>query len=79
MFRILVNPENPESELYEIEEAAIMLQCTDVDDGEENIFEEALNLAHTFRVAGLTPLYFINPEEHILYVTSEEKITRQYY
>jgi hypothetical protein len=79
MYRILHNSENPEASFYEIEEELIIFNCTEHEDEEtnKNIFEEALNIAHSFRVAGLNPIYFMEPETNTLYVTSEEKLARQ--
>ena len=39
-----------------------------------NNFEQALQYAEEYRTAGLTPLFFIDEEETMIYVTTEEKI-----
>jgi hypothetical protein len=78
MYRILHNVTDPDSDLYEIEEAAVIFQSVEAELEEANIFKEALEHAHEFRCAGLNPIYFLDYEKLILYVTSEERITRQY-
>ena len=43
-----------------------------------NCFEQALTHADEYRTAGLTPLFFIDEEETMIYVTTEEKINGKY-
>lgn len=43
-----------------------------------NCFEQAMGLAEEYRAAGLTPLFFINEEETMIHVTTEEKYYGKY-
>ena len=44
-----------------------------------NCFETALSYASEYRAAGLTPLFFIDEEETMIYVTTEEKINGKHH
>lgn len=46
--------------------------------GPGNNFETALAIAQEYRAAGLTPLFFLNEEENMIHVTTEEKIYGKY-
>lgn len=46
--------------------------------GPGNNFEVALSIAEQYRSAGLTPLFFLNEEENMIHVTTEEKIYGKY-
>lgn len=41
-------------------------------------FDKALSIAEEYRTAGLTPLFFIDENETMIYVTTEEKINGKY-
>lgn len=43
-----------------------------------NCFEVALTYAEEYKAAGLTPLFFLDEEETMIYVTTEEKIDGKY-
>ena len=43
-----------------------------------NCFEEALNIAEKYKAAGLTPLFFVDEEETMIRVTTEEKYYGKY-
>ena len=49
------------------------------DDGFENNFRNILAQGFTFRSAGLTPVYLCSQDMKNLYVTSVEKINKQYH
>lgn len=46
--------------------------------GPGNNFEKALSIADEYRAAGLTPLFFLNEEESLIHVTTEEKYNGKY-
>jgi hypothetical protein len=46
--------------------------------GPGNNFQTALSIADEYRAAGLTPLFFMNEEETMIYVTTEEKYYGKY-
>ena len=46
--------------------------------GPGNNFEVALSIAEQYRSAGLTPLFFLNEEENMIHVTTEQKINEKY-
>ena len=39
-----------------------------------NCYQRALELGEAFRVAGLTPLFFLDDKDNMIRVTTEEKI-----
>lgn len=43
-----------------------------------NCFEQALAYAEEYRTAGLSPLFFMNEDETMIYVTTEEKMNGKY-
>lgn len=46
--------------------------------GPGNNFDKALSIAEEYRTAGLTPLFFMDENETMIYVTTEEKINGKY-
>jgi hypothetical protein len=46
--------------------------------GPGNNFETALAIAEEYRAAGLKPLFFLNEEENMIHVTTEEKYYGKY-
>lgn len=46
--------------------------------GPGNNFETVLSIADSYRAAGLTPLFFLNEEENMIHVTTEEKYYGKY-
>jgi hypothetical protein len=47
--------------------------------GPNSSFKKALEIADQYRTAGLTPLFFINEEETMIHVTTEEKYYGKYH
>ena len=43
-----------------------------------NNFEKALEIAEEYRIAGLTPMFFIDEDETMIFVTTEEKYYGKY-
>jgi hypothetical protein len=44
--------------------------------GPDNSFLTALDLAEQYRSAGLTPIYFLDDENHMVIISYEEKFDR---
>jgi hypothetical protein len=42
--------------------------------GPDSNFHIALKWGNDYREAGMTPVYYTNDDEHIVYVTTEEKM-----
>ena len=46
--------------------------------GKDNNFDVALSIGEEFKAAGLTPLYYLDYEESLIRVTTEERRSKQY-
>lgn len=62
-----------------IPEEMIVLCASQFGPEEENNFKVCLDIGNTFKKAGLTPIYMCKDDFVDIYVTSKEKLTRDYH
>lgn len=69
----------PTIENLQIVPEEIVQYCADYLKGEENTFEKFLEVAAEFRAAGLTPVFLCSETLQDLFITTKEKLQKNYH
>jgi hypothetical protein len=69
----------PPLENMQIVPEEIVQLCAKELEGEDNNFEQFLQVAKEFRYAGLTPIFLCSHSMQDLYVTTKEKLQKKFH